>query len=124
MVALSRFLSANSDKGYPYFQCLKKNDRFTWTQECEEAFTKLKEYLAMSPILRKSAQRLQIRLYFIIKVLQDAETRYLAIEKAVFAVVFTARRLRHYFQSFTVIIMTDLPIRKVLQKLDIVGRMV
>ncbi|XP_068497663.1 uncharacterized protein [Phaseolus vulgaris] len=40
------------------------------------------------------------------------------------AVVFTARRLRYYFQSFTVVVMTDLPIRKVLQKLDIAGRMV
>jgi len=29
MTALSRFLSASADKGYPYFRCLKKNDRFT-----------------------------------------------------------------------------------------------
>jgi len=39
-------------------------------------------------------------------------------------VVFTARRLRHYFQSFIVTVMTDLPIRKVLQKPDIAGQMV
>jgi len=38
--------------------------------------------------------------------------------------VFTARRLRHYFQSFTVIIMTNLPIWKVLLKPDIAGWMV
>ena len=37
--------------------------------------------------------------------------------------VFSTRRLRHYFQSFTVIVMTDLPIRKVLQKPDVAGRM-
>ena len=42
MTALSRFLSAGDDKGYPYFQCLKKNNRFVWTKECEETFTKLK----------------------------------------------------------------------------------
>jgi len=35
MTALSRFLSARGDKGYPYFQCSKKNNRFTWTRECE-----------------------------------------------------------------------------------------
>jgi len=34
------------------------------------------------------------------------------------------RRLRHYFQSFTVLVMTDLPIQKVLKKPDVVGRMV
>jgi len=39
-------------------------------------------------------------------------------------VVFTARRLQHYFQSFTVVVMADLPIRKVLQKPDIACRMV
>ena len=54
MAALSRFLSVGGDKGYPYFQCLKKNNRFTWTHECEEAFLKLKEYLASPPALCKS----------------------------------------------------------------------
>ena len=46
MTALSRFVSAGGDKGHPYFQCLRRNNRFVWTQECEEAFLKLKEYLA------------------------------------------------------------------------------
>ena len=50
--------------------------------------------------------------------------RYQAIEKATLAVVFAARRLCHYFLSFIVIVMTDLPIRKVLQKPDVAGRMV
>jgi len=39
-------------------------------------------------------------------------------------VVFTARRLRHYFQSFVVVVMTNMHIHKVLQKTDIAGRMV
>ncbi|XP_068480843.1 uncharacterized protein [Phaseolus vulgaris] len=63
-------------------------------------------------------------IYFVSKVLQGPEVRYQAIEKAALAVVFSARRLRHYFQSFTVIVMTDLIIRKVLQKPDVAGRMV
>jgi len=56
--------------------------------------------------------------------MQGPEVRYQALEKATLTVVFSARRLRHYFQSYTVIVMTDLPIRKVLQKLDVAGRMV
>jgi len=44
--------------------------------------------------------------------------------QAALAVVFSARRLRHYFQSFTVVVTTDLPIQKVLQKPDVAGRMV
>jgi len=58
------------------------------------------------------------------KVLQGPEVRYQALEKAALAVVFSARRLRHYFQSFIVVVTTDLPIRKVLQKPDVAGRMV
>ena len=46
MAALSRFVSAGGEKGHPYFQCLKRNSHFAWTDECEAAFIKLKEYLA------------------------------------------------------------------------------
>jgi len=63
-------------------------------------------------------------MYFVRKVLQGPEVRYQAIERAALAMVFVAWRLRSYFQSFTMIMMTDLPIRKVLQKLDVAGRMV
>ena len=56
--------------------------------------------------------------------LQGPEVRYQDLEKAALAVVFSARRLRHYFQSFTVLVMTDLPIQKVLKKPDVAGRMV
>ena len=58
------------------------------------------------------------------KVLQGLEVRYQALEKAALFVVFSAKTLRHYFQSFTVVVMMDLPIQKVLQKLDVAGRMV
>jgi len=35
MATLSRFVSAGGDKGHPYFQCLKRNSRFVWIEECE-----------------------------------------------------------------------------------------
>jgi len=103
MAALSRFLSVGGDKGYPYFQCLKKNNRFTWTSEFEEAFLKLKEYLASLSVLCKPLPSILHRLYFAVtdrvissvivqeqvqrpiyfasKVLQGPEVRYQAIEK-------------------------------------------
>jgi len=31
MAALSRFVSAGGEKGHRYFQCLKRNSRFAWT---------------------------------------------------------------------------------------------
>jgi len=109
---------------------------------------KLKEYLASPPVLCKPLVGTPLRLYFVVteravsavlaqdqdqaqkpiyfvsKVLQGPEVRYQALEKAALAVVFSARRLRHYFHNFTVLVMTDLPIQKVLKKPDVAGRMV
>jgi len=64
MAALSRFVSAGGEKGHPYFQCLKRNNHFAWTDECEEAFLKLKEYLATPPMLFKPQVGVLLRLYF------------------------------------------------------------
>jgi len=138
MTALSRFVSARGDKGHPYFRCLRRNSQFVWTAECEEAFLKLKEYLAAPPVLCKPQLGVPLRLYFAVteraissvlvqeqdqvkkpiyfvsKVLQGSEVRYQALEKVALVVVFSSRRLRHYFMSFTVVLITDLPIRKVL----------
>jgi len=148
MAALLRFVSARGENGHPYFQFLKRNSRFSWMDECETAFIKLKEYLAASPVLCKPVEGVPLRLYFTVteraissvlvqeqdqiqrpiyfvsKALQGVETRYQALEKAALAVVFSARRLRHYFHSFTVVVMTNLPIQKVLQKPYVAGRMV
>jgi len=79
---------------------------------------------AISSVLVQEQDQVQKPIYFVSKVLQGPEVRYQTLEKAALEVVFAARRLRHYFQSFTVVVMTNLPIRKVLQKPDVAGRMV
>ncbi|XP_068477211.1 uncharacterized protein [Phaseolus vulgaris] len=66
MAALSRFVSAGGEKGHPYFQCLKRNSHFAWTDECEAAFLKMKEYLATPPVLYKPRADVPLRLYFAI----------------------------------------------------------
>ena len=63
MAALSRLVSAGGEKGHPYFQCLKRNSRFAWTDECEAAFLKLKEYLETPPVLCKTQVGIPLRLY-------------------------------------------------------------
>ena len=55
---------ARGEKGHPYFQCLKRNSRFVWTDECEVAFLKLKEYLATPPVLCKPQVGVPLRLDF------------------------------------------------------------
>ena len=48
--------------------------------------------------------------------------RYLPLEKAILAVVHATRKLSHYFQAHTVIVLTQLPLRSVLRSTDYTGR--
>ena len=75
-------------------------------------------------MLVQEQDQVQRPIYFVSKALQGPETRYQSLEKAALAVVFSAWRLRHYFHSFAVVVMTNFPIQKVLQKPDVAGRMV
>ncbi|KAK3035414.1 hypothetical protein RJ639_032942 [Escallonia herrerae] len=45
-------------------------------------------------------------------------------EKLAFALLIAARKLRPYFQSHTIIVLTDKPLRRILQKPDLSGRLV
>ncbi|KAK2999168.1 hypothetical protein RJ639_022612 [Escallonia herrerae] len=54
----------------------------------------------------------------------DVETRYSKIDKIALALIISARRLRPYFQSHTIIVLTDQPLRKVLLSPEASGRLV
>ncbi|RDX82658.1 Retrovirus-related Pol polyprotein from transposon 17.6, partial [Mucuna pruriens] len=148
ITALSCFISHSVETARPIFGTLKKAENFVWTAECEEAFLIFKAMLATPPVLTRPAKGIPLHLYisvsdvvvsailvqecegnqrsvyFISKVLQGAELRYQKIEKAALALVVTSRRLRPYFQNYGIIVKTNLPIRQVLRKPDLAGRMV
>ena len=48
--------------------------------------------------------------------------RYLPLEKAILAVVFGTRKLPHYFQAYTVVVLTQLPLKAILRSVDYTGR--
>ena len=53
--------------------------------------------------------------YYVSHVLQDAEQRYSKFEKFILTIIITVRRLCHYFDTHQVIVLTDLPLRSVMQ---------
>ncbi|XP_057452608.1 uncharacterized protein LOC130744439 [Lotus japonicus] len=144
----SRGIEINPDKCKAIQEMKSSGSVKEWSPECEEAFSLLKELLSAPPVLSKPVQSLPLHLYFSVSdhainsvilpeaeseqkivyfvshTLQGAEIRYQKIEKAALAVLVTARRLRPYFQSFQVKVRTDLPLRQVLQKPDLSGRLV
>nr|KYP50706.1 Retrotransposable element Tf2 [Cajanus cajan] len=69
-----------------------------------------------SPQSVKEVQRLAGRLVSL--------SRYQMVEKLALALVTAARRLRPYFQSHQVVVKTDYPIKQILRKPELAGRMI
>ena len=79
---------------------------------------------AMSWVLIWVDSGIQKLVYYVSKSLHEAEVRYLPLERAVLAVVHVTRKLPHYFQSHTVVVLTQLPLRSLLRSVDYTGRIV
>ena len=119
---------------------------FKWTEECVLAFQQLKEYLSHPPIMSSPEMDevlfayitvapyavslvliqvdsgIQWLVYYVSKSLHEAEVCYLPLKKAILAVVHATQKLPHYFQAHTVIVLTQLPFRSILQSADYTWR--
>ena len=69
---------------------------------------------AVSLVLIREDNGLQRPVYYISKSLHEAEIRYSPLEKAILAVVHASRKLPHYFQAHTVVVLIQLPLKSVL----------
>ena len=64
----------------------------------------------------------QRSVYYVIKSLQEAEVRYLPLEKAILAIVHATRKLPYYFQAHTIVVLTQLPLQSLLRRSNYIGR--
>ncbi|XP_070015196.1 uncharacterized protein [Nicotiana sylvestris] len=124
---------------------LKKQNRFEWIEECQQAHKNLKAYLSNPLLLAKlkDGERLLIYLavseiavsvvlvrenkgkpppiYYVSKSLLDAETRYPHLEKLDLALVMASRKLRPYFLCHPISVVTAYPLRNILHKQELSG---
>ncbi|KAF8087108.1 hypothetical protein N665_0599s0004 [Sinapis alba] len=147
VAALNQFISRSTDKCLPFYELLRGNKRFLWDEACEKPFTALKRYLTTPPVLAKPDACDTLYLYIAVspsavssvlikedrgeqhpvfytsKRLTDTETRYPTFERMALAVVTSARKLCPYFQSHSTIVLTNLPLRTILQSANQSGRL-
>ncbi|KAK1441334.1 hypothetical protein QVD17_07181 [Tagetes erecta] len=147
IAALNRFISRSSDKCKHFYDILRKNQKFEWAEKHEQALQELKDYLSSAPLLMKPEDNEPLFLYlavsgnavsvvlvkdheghqhpvyYVSKTLLDAETRYSHLEKLILALVMAATKLRHYFEIHTIHVKTNYPIKNVLRKPEMSGRM-
>ncbi|XP_019234378.1 PREDICTED: uncharacterized protein LOC109214869 [Nicotiana attenuata] len=144
--ALSKFSSWSSEKCHSSI-ALKKKNNFEWTSECQMALRDLKRYLssplllskpkegetllfylavsevAVSAVLVSEDEGMQSPIYYISKILTGAKTLYLHLEKVSLTLVVTARKLRPYFQCHPIAMVTTFPLRNILHKPELSGRL-
>jgi hypothetical protein len=127
MAALSRFISRLSIRGLPFFRLLKKQDKFQWTHEAQEAFEDFKKFLTTPPTLvapephenlqlyisaisnmvsaattveqgeSKTNLKIQYLVYFINEVLSDSKPQYFHIMTLSYELLITSHKLSEYF---------------------------
>jgi hypothetical protein len=140
LAASSPFIARLGERSPPLYK-LMKSDHFTWTPEAQEALESFKNMLKSPPILTalipeepmllyisattqvvsaalvvereepERSQKVQQPVYFVSEVLSNSKMRYRQMQKLVYAILMTKRKLRHYFDAHPITVVSKVPTR-------------
>ena len=135
VAALSNFIARAIEICVPFFDVLRRAKRFEWSPQCEEAFKELKEHLkeplllskpvdnevlylylavfkhVVSFVLIREENGVQLLVYYVSKHLLNAEIRYSDMRKLAYALIINSRKLRPYFHTYTIHLLTVYPLK-------------
>jgi hypothetical protein len=151
MVALSHLISWFGKKDLPFFKLLKASEKFTWTLKADKAFAELKLLLTTPPVMMAPqpsetlliyivvtnhvnstaivveqeedghSYKVQRPIYFISKVLNESKARYPQVQKLLYAILITSRKVRHYFEIYHIAVVTEYPLGDILRNKEANG---
>jgi hypothetical protein len=64
----------------------------------------------------------QVPVYFVSEVLSPSKRNYTELEKVLYAVLMASRKLRHYFQSYLIIVPSSQPLKDIIRNREATGR--
>ena len=152
IAALSHFIGRLGEKVLPFYQLLKKSDKFEWTVEAQAALEDLKRMLSTPRVLVTPKEKepmllyiaatnqvvssalvmeraeegkvhgVQRPIYYLSEVVSPTKQRYPHYQKLAYGVYYTARKLRHYFQEHPIIVVSGAPLSNILNNPNATGR--
>ncbi|GJV64289.1 reverse transcriptase domain-containing protein [Tanacetum coccineum] len=152
LAALNRFLSRSAERSLPFFETLKNitkenKEDYRWTEEAEHAFQELKKLIlelptlttperketlfiylatsreAVSGVLVANRRGKQTPIRYVSRTLHEAERNYAPLEKLALCLLHLSRRLRQYFEAHPIQVITDQPIKHILNKPESSGKL-
>uniref|UniRef100_A0A2N9GUU0 RNase H type-1 domain-containing protein n=1 Tax=Fagus sylvatica TaxID=28930 RepID=A0A2N9GUU0_FAGSY len=133
----------------PLFKLLRKDVKIKWTEDCQKAFDKIKEYLLNPPILvpptpgrplilyltvqeasmgcmlgqQDETGKKEQAIYYLSKKFTEPETRYLLVEKTCCALAWASKKLRQYMLYYTTWLVSRMdPIKYIFEKPALTGK--
>ncbi|KAJ9550560.1 hypothetical protein OSB04_014605 [Centaurea solstitialis] len=113
----------HDDHGHTTDNCISLRMKVDSTDDHEQVLQKLESSTAVSAAMVREEDKQQRPIYYVSKSLLDARTRYASMEKLLLGLVIVAKKLRHYFESHHTIVITNYPLKTVLRKPELTGRL-
>ncbi|KAK4386211.1 hypothetical protein Sango_2491700 [Sesamum angolense] len=144
---LRRFISNLAGRCQPFSCLMKKDVPFQWDETCDKAFKSIKSYLMKPQVLvapvpgrplilyvaaqersvgillaQKNDEGKENALYYLSRTMTPNELKYSPIEKLCLALIFSIQKLKHYFQSHSIHLVSKAnPLKYVMAKLVLFG---